>query len=182
MFTDYKQLRRRTRPIDFNRADYLQALLNEYQDSTGNEDARHQVLANLVNFCYDPINFERIRELKVLALLIDCIETDENLNGNRVRLGIAGICNLLADPINREAILLDPRAVSLIVRCLSCDRHETIMSALTSLSQLVTPSSKHRIVTGELLRLLPRFAAFSNPRVKNLAKAFVMMHCPELQI
>ena len=33
-------------------------------------EAKHQVLANLANFAYDPINYEHIRKLNILDLFL----------------------------------------------------------------------------------------------------------------
>lgn len=51
------------------RFDYLQSLVTEFQD-TENVDSKLQVLANLGNFAYDPINYEYLRELNVVDLFI----------------------------------------------------------------------------------------------------------------
>jgi len=179
--TNYNKLRSKTRETDYNRCDFLQALLNEYQDCGDNEDARLQVLANLANFSYDPINYQRMRELKIPEMFVDCIEMDESLNGNRANFGVAGLCNLLADPANREVILYHPRAVSLLVRCLSSDRDDTIMSALTCLSQLINMDTKLRIVTSELRMLIQRFGSSANARLKTLARAISKIHHLEIK-
>lgn len=55
-------------------------------------EAKSQVLANLANFAYDPINYGYIRDVGVLDILIYVVkkETDEKL----LQFSVAGICNL----------------------------------------------------------------------------------------
>jgi len=175
MFATYDQLRRKTPRSKLNRADYLQSLVNEFQD-TDQEDLKEQVLANLANFSYDPINYNRLRDLKVPHLFIDCIENDEKLNGNIVAFAIGGICNLATDPLNRDIIVDDNRAISLITRCLSSDRVDTLLSALSTLVQLITPTTKSRIWTRALVATLHDFCVTSpHVRVKTLAAAILQM-------
>lgn len=54
-------------------------------------EAKTQVLANLANFAYDPINYDYLRQLKVIDLFLHLIsEEDEEF----VRFAIGGLCNL----------------------------------------------------------------------------------------
>ena len=176
MFSNYDRLRRRTGQNDLNRNDFLQALVNEYQD-TVDPDAREQVLANLANFAYDPINFERLRALGVPALFVDCLEVDENLNSNTSSFGLAGLCNLLAAPVNRELLLAHSRALSLITRCLGSDRLDSKLSAITCLSQMVTAESRGRVMNEHVRAKLQEFKSVpDNPRLSNLASAVICMH------
>lgn len=54
-------------------------------------EMKKQVLANLANFAYDPINYEFLRELGVLDLFLDLLS-----DGNIIlkQFAIGGICNL----------------------------------------------------------------------------------------
>ena len=54
-------------------------------------DAKQQVLANLANFAYDPINYEFIRKLHIIDLFLDEID---NTNENITEFAIGGLCNL----------------------------------------------------------------------------------------
>ena len=77
----------------YNRPDYLQELVNEYQDTKDKGkynniyweiitlimklmnvdnflEAKYQVLANLANFAYDPINYDWFFELNIIDLFI----------------------------------------------------------------------------------------------------------------
>lgn len=63
-------------------------------------DAKCQVLANLANFAYDPINYGYIRDVGVLDIFLHVVknETDEKL----LRFAIAGICNLCLGKCNTQ--------------------------------------------------------------------------------
>uniref|UniRef100_H2YTY0 Armadillo repeat-containing domain-containing protein n=1 Tax=Ciona savignyi TaxID=51511 RepID=H2YTY0_CIOSA len=181
MFSSRQRLKKRTTPKDLNRFDYLQALVTEFQDTSDN-DAQLQVLANLANFSYDPINFEYLRKLQVPELFIDCIDDDEDLNGRTVQFGISGLCNLVADPKNRDVVLNIESSIHNIVRCLSSSEIETKLSAITTLIQLIVPTSRHRIVTPNVINCMRRIALAEEPRLKKLAEVFLLDYCQNMQI
>lgn len=52
---------------------------------------KRQVIANLANFAYDPINYEYLRELSVLNIFLDILADDDYL---LVRFAVSGLCNL----------------------------------------------------------------------------------------
>ncbi|KAG2210028.1 hypothetical protein INT47_003464 [Mucor saturninus] len=52
-----------------DRAYYLNQLATEYK-TTKNQEAKQQVLANLANFAYDPINYDSLWDLQVVSLLL----------------------------------------------------------------------------------------------------------------
>jgi KaiC/GvpD/RAD55 family RecA-like ATPase len=54
-------------------------------------EAKEQVLANLANFAYDPINYEFLRKLNVIDLFLDQLSEE---NTNLVQFGLGGLCNL----------------------------------------------------------------------------------------
>jgi KaiC/GvpD/RAD55 family RecA-like ATPase len=54
-------------------------------------EAKEQVLANLANFAYDPINYEYLRKLNVIDLFLDQLSEE---NRNIVQFGLGGLCNL----------------------------------------------------------------------------------------
>ena len=176
MFSSKKRLQKRTTSKDLNRPDYLQALVTEFQE-TDCRDSKEQVLANLANFAYDPINFEYLRELHVIDLFIDCIETDEDPNGKIVQFGIGGLCNAVADINNRKLANENPRAIELVINCLSSSNEETVLSAITTLILLIDETSKSRIVTPSVIDCMRNFASMTNRRFKNLAELFLADYC-----
>lgn len=54
-------------------------------------DAKRQVIANLANFAYDPINYEYLRQLSVLNLFLDLLSDSDKIS---VHFAISGLCNL----------------------------------------------------------------------------------------
>ena len=140
MFSAYEYLRKKTGPYGIGRFSYLQSLVTEFQETTSQE-AKEQVLANLANFAYDPINYEHLRTLNVLDLFLDCL-TEEN--STLVEYSIGGLCNVCLDKENKDLILKHD-GVKLAIGCLSQDREAIILSAITTLMYLVTPNSKAEI-------------------------------------
>lgn len=55
-------------------------------------DSKRQVLANLANFAYDPINYPHIRSQGVIDLFIDQLVSDDN---KLITFAAAGLCNLV---------------------------------------------------------------------------------------
>lgn len=69
MFTSKAQLEKKTGKWGMGRFQYLQTLVTEFQD-TSKQEYKLQVLANLANFAYDPINYEYFRQLNILDLFL----------------------------------------------------------------------------------------------------------------
>lgn len=66
-------------------------------------DSKQQILANLANFAYDPINYDYIRDLNIVDLFLS------QLSGNKDELlhyGLTGLCNLSSGQYNRKNINL----------------------------------------------------------------------------
>lgn len=54
-------------------------------------EAKREVLANLANFAYDPVNYEYIKQLHILDIFLEQLsEPNEDL----IHFGLAGLCNL----------------------------------------------------------------------------------------
>jgi hypothetical protein len=69
-YTSRYQLEKRARSGQGrDRLQHLQSLVTEFQD-TKRKEFKHQVLANLANFAYDPVNYEYFRQLNVLDLFL----------------------------------------------------------------------------------------------------------------
>jgi len=76
-----------------DRKEYLQRIVHELQGirrQEGKRDRREELLAHLVNFGYDPINYDYFEEVGVTALFLDLVQElvpqghlrdDENGNG-----------------------------------------------------------------------------------------------------
>ncbi|XP_033181627.1 armadillo repeat-containing protein 7 [Mastacembelus armatus] len=160
-----------------DRFEYLQTLVTEFQD-TDSEEAKEQVLANLANFAYDPKNMEHLRQLQVPDLFLDMLTED---NENFVEFGMGGLCNLSMDPECRD-IILQSNGISLVINCLSSQREETVLSAVTTLMNLTTPLSRPEITDPGVLQCMLRFSLSQSPRLRNLAAVFLQDCCTEEQV
>ncbi|XP_047465400.1 armadillo repeat-containing protein 7 [Mugil cephalus] len=156
---------------------YLQTLVTEFQD-TDSEEAKEQVLANLANFAYDPKNTEYLKDLQVADLFLDML-TEEN--ENFVEFGMGGLCNLSMDPECRD-IILQSSGISLVTNCLSSQREETVLSAITTLMNLTTPASSPQITEPGILQCMLRFSLSESPRLRNLAAVFLQDCCTQDQV
>ncbi|XP_053734727.1 armadillo repeat-containing protein 7 [Synchiropus splendidus] len=160
-----------------DRFEYLQNLVTEFQD-TDSDEAREQILANLANFAYDPSNLEHLMELQVTDLFLDML-TEEN--HTFVEFGMGGLCNLSMDPHCRD-IILQNGGVALVTNCLSSQREETVLSAITTLLNLVTPASRSEITDPAIVQCMLRFSLANSPRLRNLAEVFLQDCCTQAQV
>ncbi|KAL6044640.1 Armadillo repeat-containing protein 7 [Balamuthia mandrillaris] len=168
MFSTEGQLRRRTGKYDAPRFEYLQALVTEFQDTTDAE-AKRQVLANLANFAYDPINYDHFRKLNVLDLFLDVLSEPDN--DQAVEFAMGGLCNCCLDP-QFAAFILENDGVPLVAGCLGSANLETVLSAITTLYYLLTPSSLD-LIAGEnspIVECIEKYSTSKNVRLSNLSK------------
>jgi hypothetical protein len=151
-------------------------------------EAKEQILANLGNFAYDPINYDHFLKLCIIDLFLDCLDEP---NPKLVQFAIGGLCNCcLGMRTTFLYLMLDPRIVSvieendgipLILGCLSSDCEETVLSTITTLyyilPQLQNPEGKNQVVNSKLqvvmapnvMTYLNTYASSATPRVKNLS-------------
>lgn len=177
MFTSKDRLDRRTGPFGIGRLSYLQSLVNEFQE-TESEESKLQVLANLANFAYDPVNYDYIRRLNVIDLFLDCLdESNEKL----VEFALGGLCNLVNDKLNQDHILAND-GVNLVVHCLSSSNEETVLSAITTLIFLATPASKKDLTQMPIVDAMQKFSLSSNKRLSNLASVYLRDVCSPTQV
>ncbi|CAG8441035.1 13894_t:CDS:2 [Funneliformis mosseae] len=168
MFSTRRQLERRTGKSGTPRLEYLEELVNEYQN-TKDQRAKYQVLANLANFAYDPINYEWLWQLNVVDLFLDTLnESDEKLR----EFGLGGLCNLCLESRNQKHIV-ENDGIPLIIDCLSNENLDTTLSAITVLNFLITPTSEQYILTDHVKEQMIKLSHSDNIRVKNLATIFL---------
>jgi len=177
MFTSQEYLDRKTGPHGIGRLNYLQSLVTEFQDTT-EEEAKEQILANLANFAYDPINYGHFKKLNVVDLFLDSLE--EN-NENLIEFAIGGICNCCLEKDFKQHII-DSGGIPLVVKCLSRPVENTVMSALSTLIFLITPASKPDITAIPVVECMLRFSKSSNKQLANLASVFLADHCSDDKI
>ena len=92
-----------------------------------------------------------------------------------------GLCNLSMDPACRH-VILQSGGIGLVTSCLSSQREETVLSAITTLMNLVTPSSRSEITAPAILHCMLRFSLSESPRLRNLAAVFLQDCCTEQQV
>ncbi|KAJ7376445.1 Armadillo repeat-containing protein 7 [Desmophyllum pertusum] len=121
--------------------------------------AKEEILANLANFAYDPINFEHFRKLNVVDLFLDML-TEEN--EKFIEFGIGGLSNCSLDKENKQHIINN----GVLMR-------QTVLSAITTLMFLTTPQTQQEITSEPVVDCMERFSTSSNARLSNLAKVFL---------
>jgi hypothetical protein len=178
MFTSKKQLIKKTGKDGVGRFSYLEQLINEYKE-TKSRDAKEQVLANLANFAYDPINYEYLWRLKVLDVFFSALE---ERNRKLVSFAIGGICNICLDPLSREYILRN-NGVKIISSLLTASEESIVLNAITTLIYIDTPNSRQEITSQENINRMLELSKNTNRRIKNLADIFLEdlcnIHVPE---
>ena len=168
MFSTREYLERKTGPYGVGRLSFMQSLVTEYQD-TSSLEAKQQVIANLANFAYDPINYEYIRALNITDLFLDCLDDNDT---QIVEYAIGGVCNLCLDKKHKNHIIKN-NGIPSVIRCLTSSNEETVLSAITALMFLLTPESKADITSVPVIDAMLHFANSKNPRLKNLAVVFL---------
>ncbi|XP_046854638.1 armadillo repeat-containing protein 7-like [Xenia sp. Carnegie-2017] len=168
MFSSQKYLDDKTGPDDLNRFQYLQALVTEFQDTSSN-DAKSQVLANLANFAYDPINYTHLRKLNVAELFLDMLTED---NEKYVEFGMSGLCNFCLDPHCRDTIIKND-GLQEIVNCLSSSNEETVLSAITTLIYLKGSDTLQELGSDQIIECMTTYSTSSNTRLANVATVYL---------
>lgn len=170
MFSNQAYLDKKTGPFRVGRHNYLEELVHEYQ-STVNTAAKKEVLANLVNFAYDPINFDYLKSLGVPAIFLQDLTDDD---GDIVEFAISGICNMCQHRDTKEYLLRN-NVIDLLMAQLASKREETIVTCITTLIYMLSPpiASASLDVTATMLR----FSNSEISRVANVAKLFLQDCC-----
>ncbi|KAG4084691.1 hypothetical protein H8356DRAFT_1743693 [Neocallimastix lanati (nom. inval.)] len=171
MFQSHIHIQRRQGSKGTSRFQYLQDLVNEFQETQNIED-KQQIIANLANFSYDPINYSWLWELNVIDLFLDCL-VEENLMLQELAIG--GICNLCIDP-RFHTYIVDNDGIKLINSCLSSSVLEIVLMALMTLLLLISDDCRSEILTRENRNCLIEFAKSKQIKLSNLAKIFLRDH------
>ncbi|XP_011257571.1 armadillo repeat-containing protein 7 [Camponotus floridanus] len=177
MFSTKARLIQRTGKNGVGRYDFLKLLATEYK-TTKSKDAKEQVLSNLANFAYDPINYGYMRQLQIIDIFLDSLS--EN-NPKLVQFAIGGICNLCLDAINKIYILRN-RGVELISSLLSSRDEDIVLSAISTLMFLITSESRNEITSAEIIKCMLEFSYDTNIRIKNLAIIFLSDYCEASEV
>ncbi|KAL1132214.1 hypothetical protein AAG570_010171, partial [Ranatra chinensis] len=99
---------------------------------------KQQILANLANFSYDPINYDILRDLKVIDIFLNELSEGDETS---VELALGGLCNICLDKDNK-AYIISNGGIKLVAHYLGASDVETVTSSITTLLYLVTPESK----------------------------------------
>ncbi|XP_025995484.2 armadillo repeat-containing protein 7 [Solenopsis invicta] len=174
MFSSKARLIKRTGNNPIGRYDFLKLLVTEYNTTTS-KDAREQVLANLANFAYDPVNYGYLRQLKVIDIFLNALSES---NPKLVLFGIDGICNLCLDAINKLYILRN-QGVELISSLLTSEDEDVLLAVIATLMFLITPESVNEITSTRIIKRMLELSDTSheNVRVKNMATLFLNDYC-----
>ncbi|KAK3783324.1 hypothetical protein RRG08_044333 [Elysia crispata] len=179
MFSTREYLEKKTGPYGVGRLSYLQSLVTEFQESAESDnETKEQILANLANFAYDPINYEYFKKLNITDLFLDCLDEE---NDKLVEFAIGGICNCCLDKEIKDHII-GASGIELIIKCLSKPQENTVMSAITALMYLVTPISKQDITALPVVECMLRYAKCPSKQVANLAQVYLEDYCTPAQI
>jgi hypothetical protein len=111
MFSTPKSLQKRTGKSDVDRPTYLKQLVDEYQNTSTQIEKKIQVLANLGNFAYDPINYEYFRRFNVIDLFLEILNQFSSVNKlsedelTQISFSLGAICNLCLDKKNKDYLI-----------------------------------------------------------------------------
>jgi hypothetical protein len=175
MFSTPKSLERRTGRFGVGRFEYLKQLLNEYEHSSTNNENKLQILANLANFSYDPINYKYLRQLNIIDLFLDCLQmhTDDDF----IHYALAGLCNMSTDKINNQLIIeKNPSILICLIKCLFSNRLDIVLNSMVTLMFLCDYNEQMKNEIGqriEIRQCLEQYSQSKDIRLSNMAKLFL---------
>ncbi|KAG0172321.1 Armadillo repeat-containing protein 7 [Apophysomyces sp. BC1034] len=150
MFQTNAHIARRRGTNGTDRGEYLRQLVQEYE-ATKDLDSRQQILANLANFAYDPINYDWLWQLNVVELFLNAITENDPL---LKEFGMGGLANVCLESRHHSHIVSEPYYIRAIMACIledspSCTDN-TIVNAMTTLMFLITPESQSSMLNSRL--------------------------------
>ncbi|XP_077981703.1 armadillo repeat-containing protein 7-like [Glandiceps talaboti] len=151
---------------------FLQQLISEFQKSSS-EESKEQVLANLSNFAYDPVNYEYLRKLNIIDLFLDMLEEESE---KMVELALGGLSNIAQDEQSKEYILRND-GISMILTKLSSTNEEIVIAVISCLIFLVNKESKSDATSTSVVQRMQQLLQSSNTRISNLAAIFLQDCC-----
>jgi hypothetical protein len=185
MFATPQSLQKRTGKSDLNRPAYLKQLVDEYKNEQTTDEKREQVLANLANFAYDPINYEYFRRFDIIDLFIGNLEQFHSngfvKNDKLLTYSLAAISNLCLDPKNKD-YLIKNNAIQftshylLLAKLDEINNLESILISLTFLIFMMTDTNTRLEILNNknLIQLIKQdYSKSSNKRLSNLANLFI---------
>ncbi|KAG2203164.1 hypothetical protein INT46_001431 [Mucor plumbeus] len=172
MFQSKSYIERRHGKTGTDRAYYLKKLVQEYE-TTDSKEAKQQVLANLANFAYDPINYNTLWDLHAIDLFLASLTDIDPLLRE---FGVGGLANICLEPRHHEYIMSQPTFRRNIVNCLDTQYSlNTKVNAMTTLMQLITAENYTTILTDELKTNLEKIQMdYQHVQAKNMASLFLL--------
>lgn len=175
MFSTPQTLRRRTGKKDANRPTYIKQLVEEYESKETNEEKKEQILANLGNFAYDPINYEYFRRFNVVDVFLNNLRHPELVesNLNRILFSLGGLCNLCLEEKNKSYLIKNDVVNMAIFYVLNVKGNEELIlvsiTLVIFLFDAVDEECRARIIANkDLIGYLSELKQSNNKRVSNL--------------
>ncbi|KAK8808486.1 hypothetical protein WA158_008387 [Blastocystis sp. Blastoise] len=169
MFSSESHLRRRTGKYGTPRFEYLQQLIQEFQD-TEDIESKRQIICNLANFAYDPINYGFFRELNIFELFLDCLTED---NDDIKEFAIGGLCNGICDLENMK-VISENIEIKDIIRLLSSTNVNTVLHTITTLYYMLEEESlRPKLIKKNILHAMSNYKDCSNKALSNLATIYL---------
>ncbi|KAM3966515.1 uncharacterized protein ACR2FA_012058 [Aphomia sociella] len=168
MFSSKIQLQKRTPENGTDRENFLSLLVDEYINSVS-YDAKCQVLANLANFAYDPINYVYIRDVGVLDIFLHILKHETSVT--LLQFACAGINNLCSDPENAEYILTHDGLKPIIALLKS--NNQIAADVITILISLYNKQTASEINNPELMLIIQKLKDSEDKILSNLANIFL---------
>ncbi|CAO3580487.1 unnamed protein product [Absidia cylindrospora] len=170
MFQTRKYITDRHGQSSPNRLQYLQQLVQEYS-TTDSLESKQQVLANLANFSYNPVNYNWLWEINVV---IFSYVKDKLLQ----EFGMGGLANICLEPRHQYYIASDPKHIDIITSYVRTKRSNittnTILNALVTLMLLLGSEDQSSILTNDLKGGITRLQAdTTNSAISNMATLFL---------
>ncbi|XP_075983742.1 armadillo repeat-containing protein 7 [Anticarsia gemmatalis] len=173
MFSSKNQLLKRTPENGTDRESFLSLLVDEYLHSSS-YDAKCQVLANLANFAYDPINYKYIRDVGVLDIFLYVIKKESSQQ--LLHFAVAGVCNLCFDPLNAEYII-SQCGIKPFTALLKSNNNNILADTITTLIQLNNHQASLEIQSEEVSKQIGILQKSNDKKVSNLATIFLQDVC-----
>ncbi|KAL5286036.1 ARMC7.2 family protein [Megaselia abdita] len=172
MFSSQKQLKKRTPANGINREEYISQLAKEFIE-TNNIESKEQVLANLANFSYDPINYAYLKKSSVLNIFLETLKNPDKSLVLHATAGISNLCNCL----EFQPFILQPDSQKDLKALLntpdnSCDIKVNVVTIL----YLIISQNNHTkdlICTPDLVRAIRKLRSSSCINLRNIATLFI---------
>ncbi|KAL4111691.1 hypothetical protein PRIC1_003369 [Phytophthora ramorum] len=182
------------------RHEYLQQLVDEFQRSP-DLLRKEEVVANLANFAYDPVNYMSLCRLRIMDLFLDILDADqEDKDSNNakeskegptrttprkfqlVEFALGGICNCIPDPLLQQQFI-DGDGVEILAPYILPESDQTspvtaselnvAVSALTIAYFLLDSSAFAEITSQRFMAKLRTFQRHPHAQIANTCAAFV---------